>query len=258
MSVWGKLIGGAIGLTLGGPLGALIGVGVGHLTDKHRKEAKKFERLGYSGSPGQNERQENQQATFILSFVALAAKLSKVDGRVTQIEFDTLKRIFPMPGFASTLLSRMFMNASNDATGFEEYANQIASIFRNSPKALEDLLGALVLIAQSDGVLHPAEKVFLKRVSEIFGFVPDEYSRIFGIYSRLAETDGADPYQVLGVAPDASDSAIKSAHRKILRENHPDVAMGRGLPEEFIAVSNRKMAEANSAYDRIKKERGIS
>ena len=30
MSIWGKIIGGAAGLALGGPLGALIGTAAGH------------------------------------------------------------------------------------------------------------------------------------------------------------------------------------------------------------------------------------
>ena len=34
MSIWGKIIGGAAGLALGGPLGALIGTAAGHAVDK--------------------------------------------------------------------------------------------------------------------------------------------------------------------------------------------------------------------------------
>ena len=34
MSIWGKIIGGAAGLAIGGPLGALIGTAAGHAVDK--------------------------------------------------------------------------------------------------------------------------------------------------------------------------------------------------------------------------------
>ena len=258
MSVWGKLIGGAIGFAIGGPLGALIGVGAGHLTDKQRKAAKRAELEGPASAPGIGENQENRQASFILSFVALAAKLSKVDGRITRDELDTLMRVFPVPRHASVLISAIFREAEKDTTGFEVYAHQIAGLFRGNRAALEDLLGALVLIAHADGVLHPAERDYIARVGEIFGFGAADVARILGSFAQPAEAAGPDPYEVLGVGRQASDSEVKSAHRKILRENHPDVAMGRGLPEEFIVVSNRKMAEANAAYDRIKQERGIS
>ena len=55
----------------------------------------------------------------------------------------------------------------------------------------------------------------------------------------------ADPYQVLGVSPDASDEEIKRAYRKLAKQYHPDANPG----DEYAA---RKMQEINDAYDRIK------
>ena len=37
MSIWGKLIGGATGMALGGPIGAILGIAAGHGVDKVRK-----------------------------------------------------------------------------------------------------------------------------------------------------------------------------------------------------------------------------
>ena len=34
MSIWGKIIGGATGFALGGPIGALVGVAAGHFVDR--------------------------------------------------------------------------------------------------------------------------------------------------------------------------------------------------------------------------------
>ena len=62
----------------------------------------------------------------------------------------------------------------------------------------------------------------------------------------------ADPYQVLGVSPDASDEEIKRAYRKLAKQYHPDANPG----DEYAA---KKMQEINDAYDRIKnpeKQRG--
>ena len=55
----------------------------------------------------------------------------------------------------------------------------------------------------------------------------------------------ADPYQVLGVSPDASDEEIKRAYRKLAKQYHPDANPG----DEYAA---KKMQEINDAYDRIK------
>ena len=55
----------------------------------------------------------------------------------------------------------------------------------------------------------------------------------------------ADPYQILGVSPDASDEEIKRAYRKLAKQYHPDANPG----DEYAA---KKMQEINDAYDRIK------
>ena len=54
-----------------------------------------------------------------------------------------------------------------------------------------------------------------------------------------------DPYQVLGVSPDASDEEIKQAYRRLAKKYHPDLNPG----DQEAA---RKMQEINAAYDQIK------
>ena len=42
-----------------------------------------------------------------------------------------------------------------------------------------------------------------------------------------------------------------------MREHHPDRLVAKGMPEEFVAQANRKLAAINAAYDRIARERGL-
>ncbi|MBQ7416388.1 MAG: DnaJ domain-containing protein [Oscillospiraceae bacterium] len=54
-----------------------------------------------------------------------------------------------------------------------------------------------------------------------------------------------DPYQVLGVSPDASDEEIKQAYRRLAKKYHPD----RNPGDEEAA---RQMQRINAAYEQIK------
>ena len=101
-------------------------------------------------------------------------------------------------------------------------------------------------------MLHPGEGAFLERVADIFGFSPGEFRRIRASHF---EPDAADPYVVLGVAYDAGDDEIKRTYRRLVRENHPDSLIARGVPEEFVRLATDKLAAINGAYEKIQAER---
>ena len=52
---------------------------------------------------------------------------------------------------------------------------------------------------------------------------------------------------------------LHGEYRRLVRENHPDAMMSRGVPEEFIHLANDKVAAINIAYETIEKaRRGLS
>lgn len=266
MSIWGKVIGGVTGFALGGPLGAVLGGLAGHAVDRIRaNEADEPEKLGRRGTGfGGGFAQAQRQAAFATAVVVLAAKMAKADGRVSRDEVEAFKRIFVIPEHEMKAVGEIFNKAKADARGFEPYAEQIASLFRDEPRVMEELLGALFHIAMADGAFHPKEEEYLRRIALIFGFSETEFERLRAIYvdgAGRADAGGPsepDAYQVLEVDPKASDDEVKAAYRKLVRENHPDRLTAQGLPEEFIELANEKLAAINAAYDRIKRERGIT
>ena len=63
-----------------------------------------------------------------------------------------------------------------------------------------------------------------------------------------------DPYEVLGVSPDAGDDEVKRAYRDLARKYHPDNYQNNPLAD----LAEEKMKEINEAYDAITKGRSGS
>jgi len=234
MSVWGKVSGAAAGLFVGGPIGAVVGAVVGHIF------------LDREADPG---------VTFTIAVVALAGKMARADGVVTDQEFQVFRQVFGVPVEEQANVQRIFNLARQDIAGYEHYAGQIARLFVGNPAMLEDILDGLFEIAKADGVLHPGEAAFLERVAEIFGFAPNEFRRIRASHFAPELTD---PYVILGLSYAADNDELKQTYRKLVRENHPDSLMARGVPPEFVKLANDKLAAINGAYEKICGERGIT
>jgi DnaJ like chaperone protein len=233
MSVWGKVSGAAAGLFVGGPVGALVGAVAGHFF------------LDRESDPG---------VTFTIAVVALAGKMARADGVVSEEEFQVFRQAFGVPPEEEGNVHRIFNLARQDIAGFEYYAGQIARLFMGNPAMLEDVLDGLFEIAKADGVLHPEEARFLERVAEIFGFAPNEFRRIRASHFAPELTD---PYVILGLSYSADDNELRQTYRRLVRENHPDSLMARGVPQEFIKLANDKLAAINTAYEKICAERGL-
>ncbi len=193
-----------------------------------------------------------QQVAFTISVIGLGAKMAKADGVVTQSEVNAFHEVFHVPAGEERNVRRVFDLARQDVAGYEGYAQKIARLFRGRPGVLEDLLDGLFHIAKADGVVHHLEVRFLATVADIFGFTENEFERIRCSHMGCPQSD---PYAILGVDRDISDRDLKKAYHRLVRENHPDALIARGVPEEFIGMATAKLSVINTAYDRITGER---
>lgn len=189
---------------------------------------------------------------FTIAVIALGAKMAKADGRVTKDEVVAFREVFLIPEAEEANAARVFNLARQDVAGFDIYARRIKAMYGDDDRPLCDLLEGLFHIAVADGVYHPKEDDFLHEVASIFGF--DE-RRFRGVRAQFVKEAERDPYDVLGVDPNAPMDEVRKAWRQLVRETHPDQMMARGVPEEAVKLAERRMVAINRAWEEIQSGR---
>ncbi len=211
--------------------------------------------LGLDSSPADDGTHPGlREIGFTIGVIALGAKMARVDGKVTPIEIEAFRSFFQVPPGEERNAERFFDLAKRDAAGFETYARQVAALFPDAPEILEGVLEGLFEIARADGPVDVKEAEYLAEVARIFGLDSARFERARAAALGVIECEACT---ILGVDPLATDEQIRDVWLRLVRANHPDRLVAQGLPEEAIAVANRKLAIINSAYDRLRRERGL-
>lgn len=192
-----------------------------------------------------------RQVAFTIAMISLSAKMAKADGVVTKDEIVAFQDLFEIPEGQEKQVARFFNLAKQDIAGYEDYARQLATLLKDEPETLSDIVDGLFHIAAADGVIHEDEDIYLENVALIFGLTRHEFHRIRARHT----SDPTDPYFVLGAERDWDFDALRKHYRKMVAENHPDRLIARGVPKEFIRIANDKLAAINAAWDLIEKER---
>ena len=190
----------------------------------------------------------DRSVAFTIAVIALGAKMAKADGTVSRSEVAAFREVFHIPPQEEANAARLFNMARTDIAGFEDYAIRIKRMFGQDDAPLCDLMEGLFHIAMADGTYHPGEDAFLTRVAAIFGFDDRRFARI---RAQFVPDAIRDPYEVLGVSPDADMATIRAAWRQQVRETHPDRMIARGVPEEAVKLAEKRLVAVNRAWEEI-------
>ena len=239
MSIWGSLIGGMVGFSLGGPFGMLLGSLIGGRISRARSG-----NLSGFGTFAQ------KQQIFALSLIVLSAKLSKADGQVSREELVAVKEKLKIPENEIDQVGKIFNKAKEERTGYEPYARQITQIYGNNPNVLEEVINILFYIAEADGNVSESELRMIEHISQIFGLNTSQFN---SIKESRKTSDKLNPYIVLESKPDEDIQAIRKKYLKLSKEHHPDLLISKGVPTEIIEESKKKMRAINLAWDQIQK-----
>ena len=237
MSIWGSLIGGMVGFSLGGPFGMLLGSLLGGKISRARAGA------GFSSAA-------QGQKIFALSLIVLSAKLSKADGQVSKEELIAVKDKLKIPDNELDQVGKIFNQAKIESAGYEPYAKQIAQFYDGNINVLEEVINILFYIAEADGKVSSSELEMIENISKIFGLSENQY---LGIKESRKGSDKLNPYIVLESKPDDDLSTIRKRYLNLSKQHHPDLLLNKGVPEEVINESKNKMRAINSAWDQVQK-----
>jgi DnaJ like chaperone protein len=268
MNLIGALIGAVIGYMLGGPFGMILGAMLG------QSISVGVSRGGWSG----HDSARAQDAFFTATF-SVMGHVAKADGVVSEDEIQAANAVMSHMNLdpAQRLAAIQLFNQGKE-TGFD--LDVVLRALRIACHGRRDLLGMFLQIqlhaALADGIIEPAERRVLQRICDMLGipeYELDQYEQFIRAQQRFRggargpNTGGgfrdmrpdnlAAAYQTLGVASTATDAEIKTAYRRLMKENHPDKLVARGLPENMIKLAQEKVQQINVSYDAIKAARGI-
>ena len=260
--IYGKLVAGTIGFIVGGPVGLLLGVLVGHAFDRGLANTAQF------GSPEQIARIKK---TFFETTFSLLGHMAKADGRISQQEIDHTEMLFDQMGLDAAQRQQAIELFRQGAAAEFDPRVAVQGFLEASgrqPQMQHTLLLFLVSLALSDHQLHEAERQVLHQVAEMFGIGRGAVDQLL----RMAQAQGQfhgqggvgvqpgtsldDAYAALGVDSTVSDKDLKRAYRKLMSENHPDKLIARGVPEDMVKLATEKSQEIQAAYEMVRKSRG--
>ena len=216
---------------------------------------------------------------YIGPLFALLGAIAKSDGRVSEAEIATAERIMARMGLSGDARQQAIQAFNRgkqpefDVTGPINALRQWVGLRRDHAFPLLDVVIETVL---ADGSPAPEKMAILRQLAFALRISDMELMALLamkgyvwqgaagargrgygggGYVPPQRNTQGPDPYAVLGVTRETDERAVKRAYRKLISEHHPD-RLG-DLPEEMRKRAESRASEINAAYERIKAERGF-
>ena len=200
--------------------------------------------------------------------------LAKADGRISEKEIAHIEQFFTQLNLTTEHRKEaitLFKKGSEPEFDIDLLLEEFNRECGGSAPLKQMLMVYLIGAAMADGVLHDAEMLLLRKISQSLGYSEEQFQQLltmrrgqdhfssggnqrYNHYSTSKHSLSA-AYQALGVKETDSDVDIKKSYRRLIREFHPDKLMGQGLPEDMIKEATERSKEIQTAYDIIKKSR---
>jgi len=201
--------------------------------------------------------------------ISLMAKVAKADGHVSELEAELLSNTL-------TELSSVFQNQA-------EVREQLKKIYKRELKGFENTLEIskkylkltrgdyhkrlatveyLLNLAFIDNEFTNEERMICEDISNALEIKKSDFDAMIAKFRNFYANQYnnqvntlENAYKVLGVSKDDDMATIKTKYKKLVRQNHPDLLMGKGAEQSIIDKATVKLQEINEAYEIIKRSR---
>jgi DnaJ like chaperone protein len=255
----GKILGALFGYLLTQNwVGLVLGLLIGHWFDR-----------GLARARFATPRRRAVHEVFFLASFRVMGYVSKADGRVTEAEIQAAEAVMARMRLTAEQRDRAidaFREGKAEDFDVDAELDRFLRVCRREIHLVRLFLEIQLQAALADGTIDEREREVLLGIARRLGLSDADYQRLeallTGGYRRAhpGETRAdtlREAYRELGVSPEATDSEVKRAYRKLMSEHHPDKLVARGVPEEMVTVAKERTQEIQAAYETVKQARGM-
>jgi len=243
-----KWLGVALGFTLEGPIGALLGYALGSIFDSDSFTEFNTQQKNYNKA---NRVNQTTPGDFEISLLILASIVIKADKKINKKELDYVRVHFiRMYGKEKANRSfKLFNGIIKKNISIKQVCTQIRTNITHASRL--QLLHFLFGIAQADGNISESEELEIKKIAYYLYINSNDYASIKAMFYNDADVS----YKILEIDKSATNSEIKKAYRKMAKKYHPDRI--QNISEEHMTSVKEKFQKIQEAYEKIKAEKNF-
>ncbi|HET7757991.1 MAG TPA: co-chaperone DjlA [Steroidobacteraceae bacterium] len=262
----GKVTGGLLGGLVLGPIGAALGVLLGHQFD----EADAQEET----PPAPEELAATGERFFRASFQVMGY-LAKADGRVSEREIAAARAVMQELRLAGAQVDEAiacFTAGKQPGYDYQAELRQLTALCQGRPDIARVFLEIQVRAALEGNDLQGAVRPLIGRLAAALRVSALELMHIEAVLriqrsggfraaraagAAAAERELTEAYRVLETSAAASDEEVAKAYRRQLQRHHPDKLTAHGLPESMLAHAKQRTQQIIEAWEIVRERRGI-